>query len=98
MANFQVIFSGNEDELYRFVITWKMMADTKKYEERAKQLESLENSIRNAREELRSLEMRKRELEREVAELTSLREALKRELASMKGEGILKPRSGEAAP
>ena len=98
MANFQVIFSGNEDELYRFVITWKMMADTKKYEERVKQLESLENSIRNAREELRSLEMRKRELEREVAELTSLREALKRKLTSMKGEGILKPRSGEAAP
>lgn len=98
MANFQIIFSGNEDELYRFIITWKMMTDTKKYEERVKQLESLENSIKNAREELRSLETKKRELEKEVAELTSLREALKRELASMKGEGFFKPQSGEAAP
>ena len=87
MANFQVIFNGNEDELYRFVITWKMMTDTKKYEERTRQIQRLEEKLKEMREELRRLEEKKREIQREIAELTSLREALKRETA-----GVTRPK------
>lgn len=98
MANFQVIFSGNEDELYRFIITWKMMTDSRKYEEQVKQLERMEERVKEVRAELKRLEERKRELQREVAELTSLRETLKRELASLRGGAAVNSRGGEAAP
>lgn len=80
MANFQVIFSGSEDELYKFVITWKMLADLKKYEEMKKEIEYLEDRIKEMREEISNLENTKRSLQREIAELTAKREALKREM------------------
>jgi len=97
MANFQIIFSGNEDELYRFVITWKMMTDSRKYEEQVKQLENIQERINEAREELKKLEIKKRELNREISELMSLREALRKEVATLRGE-TFNPQSGEAAP
>ncbi len=97
MANFQVIFSGNEDELYRFIITWKMMTDSRKYEEQVKQLQGLEERLKEAREELRELESRKRSLEREISELMAVREALKRELSAMRESGAV-TRGGEAGP
>lgn len=81
MANFQVIFSGNEDELYRFIITWKMMSDLKKYEEKRREIEELEERVRGLREEVGRLEELRRTLQREVNELTIRREALKRELS-----------------
>ena len=97
MANFQVIFSGNEDELYRFIITWKMMTASRKYEEQVKQLQGLEERLKEAREELRELESRKRSLEREISELMAVREALKRELSAMRESGAV-TRGGEAGP
>ncbi len=97
MANFQVIFSGNEDELYRFIITWKMMTDSRKYEEQVKQLEGLEERLKEVRRELRELESKKRGLEREISELMAMREALKRELTAMK-ESSTVSRGGEAGP
>lgn len=82
MANFQVIFSGNEDELYKFVITWKMLTDLKKYEEMKKEVEHLEDKIRELREEVNKLEDTRRALQKEVNELTIRREALRKELLS----------------
>ncbi|MCS7125836.1 MAG: hypothetical protein NZ929_02870 [Aigarchaeota archaeon] len=80
MANFQVIFSGNEDELYKFVITWKMLTDLKKYEEKKKEIEELEERIRDLREEISKLDDARRTLQKEVNDLMVRREALKREL------------------
>lgn len=82
MANFQVIFSGNEDELYKFVITWKMLTDLKKYEEMKKEMEYLEERIKDMREELSRLDDVRRSLQKEITELTAKREALKRELTT----------------
>ncbi len=82
MANFQVIFSGNEDELYKFVITWKMLTDLKKYEEMKKEMEYLEERIKEMREELSRLDDVRRSLQKEITELTAKREALKRELTT----------------
>ncbi|GBC68337.1 hypothetical protein HRbin01_00016 [archaeon HR01] len=79
MASFQVIFTGNEDELYKFVITWKMLTDLKKYEEMKKEMEHLEERVREMREELSRLDDTRKSLQREIAELTASREALRRE-------------------
>ncbi|RLG05697.1 MAG: hypothetical protein DRN68_08295 [Thaumarchaeota archaeon] len=78
MASFQVIFSGNEDELYRFVITWKMMSEVKRYEDLKKQVEELEQRLKDLRKDVRNLEERKRKLEKEVNELEMLRESVRR--------------------
>lgn len=80
MANFQVVFSGNEDELYKFVVTWKMLTELKKYEEKKREVEELEERIREMREEVNKLDNMRRMLQREVNELTARREALKRDL------------------
>jgi predicted nucleic acid-binding Zn-ribbon protein len=88
MANFQVIFSGNEDELYKFVITWKMLTDLKKYEEMKKEIEYLEDRIKEMREELSKLDDIRRSLQREITELTAKREALKREIAAQQTTDI----------
>jgi len=88
MANFQVIFSGNEDELYKFVITWKMLTDLKKYEEMKKEVEYLEDRIKEMREELSKLDDVRRSIQREIAELTAKREALKREIAAQQTTDI----------
>ncbi|MEM1583804.1 MAG: hypothetical protein QXF28_02815 [Nitrososphaerota archaeon] len=82
MANFQVIFSGNEDELYKFIITWKMLTDLKKYEEIKKEIERLEDRLRDMKEEISKLEDIRRSLQKEVAELTAKRETLKKEIPS----------------
>ncbi|MDW8021748.1 MAG: hypothetical protein RMI78_03855 [Nitrososphaerota archaeon] len=81
MANFQIIFSGNEDDLYRFVLTWKMSSDVKKYDELKQQVQALEERVKELREKISELEDERMRLQREVAELTSLRESIKRELA-----------------
>ncbi|RLG01173.1 MAG: hypothetical protein DRN49_01855 [Thaumarchaeota archaeon] len=86
MANFQVIFSGNEDELYRFVITWKMMSEVKRYEDLKKQVEELEQRLKNLRKEVRKLEERRRKLEREVDELRTFKESTQRNLVEFKHE------------
>ena len=91
MVSFQVIFSGNEDELYRFVITWKMMADTKRYDIMKKQVEEVENRLKELRREVKKLEEKRRKLQREVAELTSLKETLQREVAGFKPEAVPRP-------
>lgn len=80
MANFQVVFSGNEDELYKFVITWKMLTDLKKYEEMKKEIERLEDRIREMREEISRLDDVRRSLQKEITELTAKRELLKKEI------------------
>jgi len=86
MANFQVIFSGNEDELYRFVITWKMMGEVKRYEDLKKQVEELERRLKNLRKEVRKLEEKRRKLEKEVDELKMFKESTRRNLMEFKHE------------
>ncbi len=81
MANFQIIFSGNEDDLYRFVLTWKMSSDVKKYDELKQQIQILEKRVKELRERISELEEERMKLQKEVAELTSLRESIKRDLA-----------------
>ncbi|MCF8885159.1 MAG: hypothetical protein QW655_01805 [Nitrososphaerota archaeon] len=78
-ANFQVIFSGNEDELYRFIITWKMLSDLKRYEEMKREVEQLEEKIRELREELKKLDETRKSMQREISELIAKREVLKKE-------------------
>ena len=86
MANFQIIFSGNEEELYRFVLTWKMSSDVKRYDELKQQLQELERRVKELKERLRELEDERIKLQREIAELTSLRESLRREVSVKRGE------------
>jgi len=88
MANFQVIFSGNEDELYRFVITWKMMSEVKRYEDLKKQIEELERRLKDLKKEVRKLEEKKRKLEKEVGELEMFRESVRRGQAEFKHEEV----------
>ncbi|MCD6125385.1 MAG: hypothetical protein J7J19_00030 [Thaumarchaeota archaeon] len=86
MANFQIIFSGNEDELYRFVITWKMMSEVKRYEDLKKQVEELEQRLKGLRKEVRKLEEKRRKLEKEVDELKMFKESTRRNLMEFKHE------------
>jgi len=81
LANFQIIFSGNEDDLYRFVLTWKMSSDVKKYDELKQQIQILEKRVKELRERISELEEERMKLQREIAELTSLRESVRRDLA-----------------
>jgi predicted nucleic acid-binding Zn-ribbon protein len=80
MANFQVIFSGNEDELSRFILAWKMASDIKRYDELKNQIEELEKRLKELRDKILELENERIKLQREVAELTALRESMRREL------------------
>jgi len=86
MANFQIIFSGNEEDLYRFVLTWKMSSDVKRYDELKQQVQELEKRVKELRQRIRELENERIKLQREIAELTSLRESLQREVAFKRGE------------
>jgi len=88
MANFQVIFSGNEDELYRFVITWKMMNEVKRYEDLKKQIEELERRLKDLKKEVRKLEEKKRKLEREVGESEMFGESVRRSQVEFKREEV----------
>lgn len=87
MANFQIIFSGNEEELYRFVLTWKMSSDVKRYDELKQQLQELEDRVKELRERVKELEEERMRLRREISELTALRESLRREVSLKRGEG-----------
>jgi len=82
MANFQIIFSGNEEDLYRFVLTWKMASDVKKYDELKQQIQNLENRVKELRNRVTELENERMKLQKEIAELTSLRESLKSDLTA----------------
>ena len=88
MANFQIIFSGNEDELYRFVITWKMMSEVKRYEDLKKQVEELEQRLKGLRKKVRKLEEKRKELEKEVDELKMFKESAQRNLMEFKHEEV----------
>lgn len=81
MANFQVIFSGNEDDLSRFILAWKMSSEIKRYDELKSQVEELEKRVKELRERILELENERMKLQREIAELTALRESVRRELA-----------------
>jgi len=81
MANFQVIFSGNEDELSRFILAWKLSSDVKRYDELKSQIQELEKRVKELRNKIAELDNERMKLQREVAELTSLRESLRRDLA-----------------
>lgn len=80
MANFQIIFSGNEDELSRFILAWKMASEIKRYDELKSQVEELEKRLKELRDKILELENERMKLQREVAELTALRENARREL------------------
>ena len=80
MANFQVIFSGNEDELSRFVLAWKMASEVKRYDELKSQIQELEKRVEGLRKKVMELEEERLKLQREIAELSSLRESLRREV------------------
>jgi phage shock protein A len=80
VANFQVIFSGNEDELSRFVLAWKMASEIKRYDELKSQIEELEKTVKELRDKRLELENERMKLQREVAELTALKESMRREL------------------
>lgn len=80
MANFQVIFSGNEDELSRFIVAWKMASEIKRYDELKSQIEELEKRLKELRDRILELENEKMKLQREIAELTAVRESVRREL------------------
>ena len=80
MANFQIIFSGNEEDLYRFVLTWKMSSDVKRYDELKQQVQELEKRVKELRQRINELESERIKLQREISELTSLREPAKRDL------------------
>jgi len=86
MANFQIIFSGNEEDLYRFVLTWKMSSDVKRYDELKQQVQELEKRVKELRQRINELESERIKLQREISELTSLRESLRREISFKKGE------------
>jgi len=88
MANFQVIFSGNEDELYRFVITWKMMNAVKRYEDLKRQIEELERRLKDLKKKVRKLEEKKRKLEKEVSGSEMFREPVRRSQAEFKREEV----------
>ena len=90
MASFQVIFSGNEDELYRFVITWKMMSEVKRYEDLKRQVEELEQRLKGLRREVRKLEEKRKKLEKEVNELEMFREPVRRNQMEFKHEVVSK--------
>lgn len=81
MANFQVIFSGNEDELSRFILAWKLSSDVKRYDELKNQIQELEKRLKELRSKITELENERMKLQREIAELTSIRESLRRDLA-----------------
>lgn len=85
MVSFQVIFSGNEDDLSRFVVAWKMASELKRYDELKSQVEALEKRVKELREKIAELEDERMRLQREIAELASLRESSRRELA-IRGE------------
>ncbi|RLG07863.1 MAG: hypothetical protein DRN59_00345 [Thaumarchaeota archaeon] len=80
MANFQVIFSGNEDELSRFILAWKMSSDVRRYDELKQQIQELEKRLKELKNRITELENERIKLQREIAELTSLRESLRRNL------------------
>ncbi|MEM3921445.1 MAG: hypothetical protein QXI18_00100 [Nitrososphaerota archaeon] len=80
MANFQVIFSGNEDELSRFILAWKMSSEIKRYDELKSQIEELERRVKELRDKILELENERMKLQREIAELAALRESARREL------------------
>ncbi|MEM3897417.1 MAG: hypothetical protein QXO04_02250 [Nitrososphaerota archaeon] len=80
MANFQVIFSGNEDELSRFILAWKMSSEIKRYDELKSQIEELERRVKELRDKILELENERMKLQKEIAELAALRESARREL------------------
>lgn len=86
MANFQVIFSGNEDELSRFILAWKMSSEIKRYDELKSQIEELERRVKELRDKILELENERMKLQREIAELAALRESARRELAIRREE------------
>jgi len=86
MANFQIIFSGNEEDLYRFVLTWKMSSEVKRYDELKQQVQELERRVEELRRRISELESERLRLQREIAELTSLKESLKGEVSFKEGE------------
>jgi len=88
MANFQIIFSGNEEDLYRFVLTWKMSSEVKRYDELKQQVQELERRIEELRRRISELESERLRLQREIAELASLKESLKREISFNEGEVV----------
>ncbi len=86
MANFQIIFSGNEDELSRFVLAWKMSSEIKRYDELKSQIDELEKKVKELRDKILELENERMKLQREIAELTALREGVRRELTIRREE------------
>ncbi len=81
MANFQVIFSGNEDDLSRFILAWKMSSDVKRYDELKNQIQELEKRVKDLKDRITELEKERMKLQREIAELTSIQENMRRNLA-----------------
>ena len=69
MANFQVIFSGNEDELSRFVLAWKMASEVKRYDELKNQIQELEKRVEDLRKKVMELEEERVKLQRELEKL-----------------------------
>ncbi|MEM0329195.1 MAG: hypothetical protein QXU12_00325 [Nitrososphaerota archaeon] len=86
MANFQVIFSGNEDELSRFILAWKMSSEIKRYDELKSQIEELERRVKELRDKILELENERMKLQKEIAELAALRESARRELTIRREE------------
>ncbi len=81
MANFQVIFSGNEDELSRFILAWKMASDVKRYDDLKNQVQQLEKRVKELRDKITELENERMKLQREITELRSIQESVRKNFA-----------------